>query len=115
MNDILKVASEIVNGVRQEKYGDPVESFKRISEACRVVWKISVTPIEVIKIMIMIKAIRESYEHSDDNLIDIAGYLDIMERLILDKIAGGRKEEVFKDLLITDPILPKTKRYPVNE
>ena len=79
---ILTEATEIINGDRLKSYGDPYESFQRVSEGCRIIWGISVPPADLVKILITLKQVRESYKHKKDNLRDWSGYTGILQELL---------------------------------
>ena len=78
---ILTEAESIVNGSRNEQYGDPVLAFKIYSEILMSVFGINLTPIEICKVQIAIKLGRQKFNHKRDNLVDTCGYTEILNRL----------------------------------
>lgn len=81
MKSILQEAEEIVNGERQQAYGDPVKSFKDIAEIFNLISGDLIEAKDVILILIVVKLVRESYQHKRDNLVDICGYAELLNRL----------------------------------
>ena len=80
---ILEEAIEILNGSRQCDYGDPVESFKRIAQMANLMSNSNdFTPVKCCIVLMATKLTRESYKHKRDNLVDLCGYTEIMNRLI---------------------------------
>ena len=75
--NILLAAHALVNGKRQDDYGPPRECLGMVSELWSVFLKRHTTPAEVAGCMILMKLVRESFSHSPDNWLDIAGYAGI--------------------------------------
>ena len=78
---ILSEAERIVNGDRQADYSDPVENFKHISAIASAIMGKSVTAEECCIVMIAVKLARENFKHKRDNLVDLAGYVEILNRI----------------------------------
>ncbi len=78
---ILSEAERIVNGERQADYSDPVENFKHISAIASAISKEELSPITCAIVMIAVKLARENYKHKRDNLVDLAGYVEILNRI----------------------------------
>ena len=78
---ILSEAERIVNGDRQADYSDPVENFKHISAIASSISKEELSPTTCAIVMIAVKLARESYKHKRDNLVDLAGYVEILHRI----------------------------------
>lgn len=81
---ILLEAESIVNGERNAQYNDPKISFKLYSDICNTAFGIELSPSDVAKVMIAIKLGREKYKHKRDNLVDLTGYTEILNRLLED-------------------------------
>lgn len=79
---ILEEALEIVNGSRNVDYGDPVISFIKIGKIATLISGEPMTPIMCCAALMAVKIERESYKHKRDNLVDLCGYTEIMNRLI---------------------------------
>lgn len=78
---ILKQADKIINGSRRTSYGDANESFSNIAKAWSIILKIEVTKEQVDLCMIMLKVVRESNKHKQDNLTDICGYAQLLDNM----------------------------------
>lgn len=80
-DSILAEAENIINGSRNADYGDVVANFKRISEIAETTFGISINPVEVCQVLLAVKLAREAYLHKRDNLVDLCGYAEILNRL----------------------------------
>ena len=78
---ILSEADEIVNGSRQSDYGDANESFSRIATIASVMTGKELSPEDCCAAMMAVKLVRESFNHKRDNLVDLCGYAELMNRL----------------------------------
>ena len=78
---ILSEAERIVNGDRQADYSDPVENFKHIAAIASAISKKDISPTTCCIVMIAVKLARENYKHKRDNLVDLAGYVEILHRI----------------------------------
>ena len=78
---ILSEAERIVNGDRQADYSDPVENFKHIADIASAISKENLSPTTCAIVMIAVKLARENYKHKRDNLVDLAGYVEILSRI----------------------------------
>ena len=78
---ILSEAERIVNGERQADYSDPVENFKHIAEIASAIMAKDITAEECCIVMIAVKLAREGHKHKRDNLVDLAGYVEILHRI----------------------------------
>lgn len=84
---VLEEAAEVVNGKRKEDYGEPVECLTRIGEMWGLVMGLE-EPIQaevVAMMMVGLKLVREANRHGRDNLVDMAGYVEIAD------VAWGRE------------------------
>lgn len=73
-SNVLLEAQKIVNGKRQEDYGDRKQSFARIAKLWSSYLNIDVSSQDVVNMMILLKVSRAKTSFKRDNLIDIAGY-----------------------------------------
>lgn len=79
MNDrekCLREACEIVNGARNQTYGNVEDNFDRIASLWSTYLDTAVTPIDVAMMMVLLKTARVStgrVSHYDD-YVDVAGY-----------------------------------------
>ena len=78
---ILSEAERIVNGDRQADYSDPVANFKHIADIASAISKEELSPTTCAIVMIAVKLARENYKHKRDNLVDLAGYVEILNRI----------------------------------
>lgn len=86
---ILAEAHMIVNGDRQQDYGDPGRSLQRVAMMWSAIMGQEVKPEQVPLCMIALKISRECHQHKRDNLVDIAGYAELLS-MVSDK--GGMIE-----------------------
>jgi hypothetical protein len=85
----LEEALRITTGDRQNSYGHPLEDFSRTA----ALWtsllgeklRSKITPEEVALCMVCLKLSREMNKHKQDNLVDIAGYINCLHMLIEEK------------------------------
>lgn len=78
---ILEEASKIIEGARQADYSDPVENFERIAKIASVLNSREETPVSCCNVLIAVKLAREAFRHKRDNLVDLAGYAEILNRM----------------------------------
>ena len=77
---ILKRASEIISGARQQEYGPPEESFSIIARMWNVYLnncrdgRDFISRTDVAMMMVLLKVARTNGEPTKDSLVDIAGY-----------------------------------------
>lgn len=74
---ILQDALALVNADRQNDYGSPAESFRRIAALWSVYLGHPVSCRDVACLMALLKLGREAHRHKPDNLIDAAGYIGL--------------------------------------
>ena len=78
---ILSEAEEIVNGSRHSDYGDEKESFSRVATIASVMTGKELAPEDCCAVLMAVKLVRESFNHKRDNLVDLCGYTELMNRL----------------------------------
>ena len=78
---ILSEAEEIVNGSRHSDYGDAKESFSRVATIANVMTGKELAPEDCCAVLMAVKLVRESFAHKRDNLVDMCGYAELMNRL----------------------------------
>lgn len=86
VGECLIDALNIVNGDRNEAYGDPAALFEHIALLWGAYLRKDITPFEVAGCMVLLKMVRESFRHKDDNLIDMAGYVGIMDYIAKNRV-----------------------------
>ena len=78
---ILSEAEEIVNGSRHSDYGNARESFGRIATIASVMTGKELSPEDCCAVLMAVKLVRESFAHKRDNLVDLCGYAELLNRL----------------------------------
>lgn len=81
VKSILLEAEGIVNGDRNEQYGDPKDAFKVYSEILSKTFNIELSPVQICKVQMAIKLGRMRYQHKRDSVVDLCGYAEILNRL----------------------------------
>jgi uncharacterized protein YmfQ (DUF2313 family) len=89
---ILAIAEGLVNGQRQQDYGDKLQNFSQISMlwqgylAMKLGPDARITPEDVAMMMMLVKMARlaKSPDHLD-SLVDIAGYARCMDMLQIER------------------------------
>jgi hypothetical protein len=80
-NGILQEAIQIRGGERKADYGDAVENFRRITEIANAITGLSLTSVQICKVMMAVKLARERHNPKRDNRVDLCGYTDILDLL----------------------------------
>lgn len=84
----LDVAKSLTRGDRDKDYGSPSENMQYTADIWNTILKArgrlksSITAEEVGLCMIGVKLARQSFKPKDDNLIDVAGYVDVTDRVL---------------------------------
>lgn len=94
-SEILEKAKEIVNGERQNSYGDPEDNFAIIADLWTTYMghMVQFTAEDVSVMMILLKVARVATgTGSDDCYVDIAGYAACGAELAAKRIKGGLYE-----------------------
>ena len=79
--DILNEARTLIEGDRQDAYGDPLRMWEKIASAWSVIFGFDITPEQAILAMCQVKLIRQSIRHRTDNIVDLAGYALLLQQL----------------------------------
>lgn len=79
---ILQEALDLVDGERQEDYGPPHKMAARVSALFFDMTGIDLSPGQCIQFMMAMKLarLRETPDHRD-SLVDLAGYIDVYDRV----------------------------------
>lgn len=73
--EVLQKAGEIVNGARQEAYGNPEDCFTAIANLWGCYLDTHISPADVAILMVLLKIARSRGRRDyADNYVDIAGY-----------------------------------------
>lgn len=59
---------------RAKQYGDPHVNFKRIADAWSLELGTTITPAQVVRLMLALKQVRHLHKADRDSAIDIMGY-----------------------------------------
>lgn len=90
---ILHEALEIINGERQDSYGDPEDSFRRIGHYWSAYLSMDIQPKDVAMMMTLLKIAREQNQSKIDNLVDAAGYIGLAADMEEEEQGDGRNEK----------------------
>ena len=77
---ILSEAKRITEN-NDRKYEDMNISFQRIADIASKITGKDLTAEDVIYVLVALKLQRETYKHKRDNLVDIMGYINILNKL----------------------------------
>jgi hypothetical protein len=80
-SNVLLKANDIINGPRRDSYGPVEKSFVDLAKVWSIILKTEVTPRQFGLCMIALKVLREANKHEIDNLVDIAGYTALTEKV----------------------------------
>jgi len=81
--EILNEAHKIINGERQDQYGNPEDCFSRIAELWSAYLQyyeasaVNLKPADVALMMVLFKIARWEHKGNRDSMVDAAGYLGI--------------------------------------
>ena len=78
---IFDEAQSLVDGDRQDDYGDPVECMDKWATILRVLYGWDIDAHKAAIAMAQLKIVRETYTRKRDNRVDGAAYLDIADRV----------------------------------
>lgn len=86
----LEEAKSLIYGDRNESYDHPAKNLKRTAEIWTAILRADgtlqesawVNEQQVALMMIGLKIAREGFKHSRDNLVDMAGYVGCLERIL---------------------------------
>lgn len=82
MSKLLQEAISAIDNIKIQEYGDVYKSFSRIADLWSSILGTQVTPVKVGLCMIAFKISREVSFHKDDNLVDMAGYIYCIEKIL---------------------------------
>jgi len=80
-DNVLEEANQLIYGDRNKAYGHPRDNMGRIAELWSNYLGYKVNPTDVTMMMILVKVARFRHAPSRDNLVDIAGYAGVCDRL----------------------------------
>lgn len=82
MTSMLTEAQEIVDGKRNEDYGNINDSFLRIAGLWSAYTGITLNKYDVAKMMILLKVSRAKNANHRDSYVDIVGYVECVDKLL---------------------------------
>lgn len=77
-----KEAASLVSGARQSAYGTPLDNMERTAKIFSAIIGAPVTAEQAALCMVGLKLARESNKHTYDNIVDIAGYAEVLWMVI---------------------------------
>lgn len=78
---VLQEAERLVNGEKRNDYGSATDACNDIASHWSVILKTEVTPEQVCLCMVAMKIVRECNKSKRDNVVDIAGYAAVLEKV----------------------------------
>lgn len=105
--NILETANSLIHGDRAASYGHPLDDYECTAALWRAMLKrrYGITiPLDAefaCLMMVAMKVSRQSGNHKDDNLVDGAGYLGCIERIVNERKA---REAAFLDARRADGV-----------
>ena len=75
----LQSAHELIYSERQKQYGNFKDNMTRLSNLFESMTDIKLTEKQCTKFLIALKLSRESTKHKRDNLIDLVGYVALLD------------------------------------
>ena len=92
--ECLRAACEIVNGARNQTYGDVEDNFQKIANLWSCYLGFGVGPIDVAMMMVLLKVARVSTGTTHlDNFVDVAGYAACAYEMGNDRDWEGESDE----------------------
>jgi hypothetical protein len=89
---ILTEAEKIINGDRAEAYGSPLVMGEKLARGWEVILGLetgSMTAEQANLCMLWLKICRETNKHQKDNLVDMAGYAGVIEKIHDERMDGN--------------------------
>lgn len=99
---ICEEANSIVYGDRNKVYGHPLDNFEQTAALWSAILRLHVTAEQVGLCMIAVKLSRETNKHGRDNLVDIAGYAETVQRVVEERQRRELAVETFAPLTGAD-------------
>ncbi len=82
MSSMTEEAQSIVNGERQQDYGNINDSFQRIAGLWSAYTGITIDKFDVAKMMMLLKISRAKLGNHRDSYVDIVGYVECVDKLL---------------------------------
>lgn len=81
IESILLEAEKIVNGDRNDQYGDPNIAFAEYKNILYSTFGIELSETDICKVLMSIKLGRLKHKYKRDSIVDLCGYAEILNRL----------------------------------
>lgn len=86
---IFDKAKSLINGDRQKAYGNSKTMCLHIANMWNAYLRLKgdnrIRPTDVPMMMAQFKMAREAYKHKEDNLVDMCGYIGLLEKMRKEK------------------------------
>lgn len=82
LEGVLQEALRICEGDRQASYGHPYDNYKVIRAMWSAITGVELTYTQCVFMMMTLKMARELSRHKKDNLVDIAGYAWVLDKVL---------------------------------
>lgn len=79
---ILEEARELVYGDRNAQYGHPKDDYAKVAKMWSAFLGVEISPHQAASMMIFIKMSRLAHEPKRDTIVDIAGYAEVVARIL---------------------------------
>lgn len=79
---ILEEARELVYGDRNAQYGHPKDDYAKVAAMWSAFLGVEISPHQAASMMIFIKMSRLAHEPKRDTIVDIAGYAEVVARIL---------------------------------
>lgn len=116
MTTVLDEAANIIDGARNETYGDAADEFVNVAKAWSAYLDHEITPLDYANLMIILKVMRARHGWYRDSYVDTCGYAALAER-VNDKAEGKDEAKLAPlDLSVSvEPFNPKGWLQSINE
>lgn len=81
MTTFFNECDRLVNLDRQDDYGDPVANLEQIAFVASIILNKHISARDVALFFIVAKLVRQGKNHKRDNLLDLACYAEILDRI----------------------------------
>lgn len=81
-SNILKTADQLINGPRAASYGSALIGWGKVAKMWSQIIGFEISPKQCLLMMVCLKVVRETIKEDKDNIVDIAGYAGVIEKLI---------------------------------
>jgi len=112
VKSVIEEALELVNGSRQESYGDPSEQYGKLAEFWSVILSVEVTAENVVHCLLAMKLCREINKPGRDNRVDLAGYAEVLDQIVNKKLKDERDSGIVRTELSAEEVNSLSKVPP---